>query len=515
MVRRFLCAVLCAALFVSLAVPVSAEDDGYDELRAQIIDAMYTGERLDISEYQLSREEMLEIYEDLFHRGLLPWYADSFCDWTNAPDGTITVIVLRDLRKRSFSEDSYERAMAELIAETCHEGMTDLQKVLSVHDYIVSHAEYRYFDSMNNGYHALVRGETQCYGYSQLFLRVMDRIGIPCEIVICDDVGNGSGHAWNAVQLEGEWYHLDLTWDDPLQDAPGRALHTYFLKTDMEFKWEYGHDFGWKTEINCDDKTYSSDSIWDNITSPIIFIDAEMMLLRRNDDTSTYIYAVDAKNGKQTLLYSMERNGFWIDGNLYDARSASLCWWNERIWFNTVDAVYSLKLDGTDVQKEYTYDTAGNGKYILGCLVDDGVLNLTFAGLEDDVVDRQVELTDAQYHKHDYESAYVSATCEEGGYTQKICSCGISYQIDKSDPKGHELTEKTVGGVIRYSCLNCGYTYEEPAPATEPVPTEPPAAVQTEKAPTFLLPIAALIAAVILIVIIFLRRKKARDEQTA
>ena len=114
--KRILCVAICIMLMMSMVIPVKADDDGYDDLREQIITAMYTGERLDISEYQLTRDEMLEIYEDLFHRGLLPWYADTFCDWSNAPDGTITVIVLRDLRKRSFSEDSYERAMAELLA---------------------------------------------------------------------------------------------------------------------------------------------------------------------------------------------------------------------------------------------------------------------------------------------------------------------------------------------------------------------------------------------------------------
>lgn len=41
-------------------------------------------------------------------------------------------------------------------------------------------------------------------------------------------------HMWNVVRLQGKWYHVDLTWDDPLnpnthKDQPGLVLHENFL----------------------------------------------------------------------------------------------------------------------------------------------------------------------------------------------------------------------------------------------------------------------------------------------
>ena len=34
-------------------------------------------------------------------------------------------------------------------------------------------------------------------------------------------------HAWNLVELDGKWYHLDATWDDPMPDQGEDALHQY------------------------------------------------------------------------------------------------------------------------------------------------------------------------------------------------------------------------------------------------------------------------------------------------
>lgn len=462
MMKRALCWMICLFLLLSAPLPVSAETDGYGELRQQIIAAMETGERLDISAYQLDREEMEELYSDLFHRGLLPWYADSFCDWTAASDGTIAMISLRDLRRRSFSEDDYERAMAELIAETCHEGMTDLQMALSVHDYIVSHAQYSYLDTTNNGYHALVKSETACYGYAQLYLRVMNRLGIPCQIVVCDDTGDGVGHAWNVVGIDGEWYHLDLTWDDPLPEAQGQAMHTYFLKTDREFRKTLHHDFDWEPDIGCDDRTFSSGNLWDGINSPIIFLDAERALLRRKDAGGSSIFLVDPRTGEERLLHHVS-----------DSYSNGLSWWNGRVWFHADGSIYSMKPDGTDVKTEYVHNGGEDGTYLYGFQVDDGLLRLSLIRyLEGDyrTSTQTLELTDIEFHTHDYEEAYVSATCEEGGYTLKSCACGISYRIDGSDPKGHDLAEEEKDGVRREYCRSCGYVREDQATPAETVP---------------------------------------------
>lgn len=53
-----------------------------------------------------------------------------------------------------------------------------------------------------------------CQGYAVTFYVMMTELGIPCTIV--GGTANGGGHAWNAVKLDGYWYFVDVTWDDPL-----------------------------------------------------------------------------------------------------------------------------------------------------------------------------------------------------------------------------------------------------------------------------------------------------------
>lgn len=53
-----------------------------------------------------------------------------------------------------------------------------------------------------------------CEGYSKAFKLLCDRAGIPCRTVY--GVADGENHSWNYVELKGQWYLVDSTWDDPV-----------------------------------------------------------------------------------------------------------------------------------------------------------------------------------------------------------------------------------------------------------------------------------------------------------
>ncbi len=54
---------------------------------------------------------------------------------------------------------------------------------------------------------------------------VLDRLDIPNFKVASDT------HVWNALYLDNEWLHLDLTWDDPVSEdhSVDNLLHKFFL----------------------------------------------------------------------------------------------------------------------------------------------------------------------------------------------------------------------------------------------------------------------------------------------
>ena len=46
---------------------------------------------------------------------------------------------------------------------------------------------------------------------------------------------SSKNHIWNLVNLDGTWYHLDATWDDPVvKDNKQYLIHNYFLISTVE-----------------------------------------------------------------------------------------------------------------------------------------------------------------------------------------------------------------------------------------------------------------------------------------
>jgi len=55
-----------------------------------------------------------------------------------------------------------------------------------------------------------------CEGYARAFKLVCDRLGVPC-VLVC-----GGDHMWNCVKMEdGQWYAVDVTYDDPVYSVNG------------------------------------------------------------------------------------------------------------------------------------------------------------------------------------------------------------------------------------------------------------------------------------------------------
>ncbi len=90
---------------------------------------------------------------------------------------------------------------------------TTYEKEKYVHDKLVSLITFNE-DSTDNqsAFSALVNNSTVCAGYARAFQYIMINLGIPCYYA--SGYGENDGHAWNIVMIDGEFYNVDLTWDD-------------------------------------------------------------------------------------------------------------------------------------------------------------------------------------------------------------------------------------------------------------------------------------------------------------
>ena len=71
--------------------------------------------------------------------------------------------------------------------------------------------------------------------YALLFEKMMELVRIPCYYIVGHAEGEGdAGHAWNMVQLDGEWYHIDATWGDLGKTERFNICYQYFLLSDNE-----------------------------------------------------------------------------------------------------------------------------------------------------------------------------------------------------------------------------------------------------------------------------------------
>ena len=151
-------------------------------------------------------------------------------------------------------------ACRAIFAEHVTEDMTDFEKELALHDALVDLGEYdqAVYDrdtpqgrpDNTNPYGMLVEGYGICLGYATSFQLLMDLAGVECITVVGAAFNSSSDHAWNLVRLEGEWYAVDPTWDDPIgaEELPptmaNQVRYEYFNVTsdylrETDHQWDY------------------------------------------------------------------------------------------------------------------------------------------------------------------------------------------------------------------------------------------------------------------------------------
>ena len=118
---------------------------------------------------------------------------------------------------------------------------SDKDNILAIHDYIINNTKYnddeKYGsnEKANTAVGALFLGLAKCNGYTDAAALFMDRLNIKNVRIVSVGDEYTEPHIWNLVYLDGKWLHLDLTWDDPVNNLNKDFLyHDNFLKTTQE-----------------------------------------------------------------------------------------------------------------------------------------------------------------------------------------------------------------------------------------------------------------------------------------
>lgn len=126
------------------------------------------------------------------------------------------------------------------IVDGAPKNATDYELELYANDYLVDNCVYdkeaaeseELEGHENDAYGALVEKKAVCEGYSRAFQLLCNRLGVDC--ISISGSGDGESHAWNNVRLDGEWYEVDVTWNDTDGDTEF-PIYDYFNLPSDEF----------------------------------------------------------------------------------------------------------------------------------------------------------------------------------------------------------------------------------------------------------------------------------------
>lgn len=144
-------------------------------------------------------------------------------------------------------------------------GMTDYEKEVAVHDYIVGNCTYDKSnlddETIYSSYGVLVNRKAVCEGYARTSALLLKLSGVESDLISGDakgdmvEEGSTMGHMWNQVCIDGVWYNYDATWDDPSGDSETLA-HLYLNVSDQILALDHEWDLSKSHSCNSMDQNY-------------------------------------------------------------------------------------------------------------------------------------------------------------------------------------------------------------------------------------------------------------------
>ena len=201
---------------------------------------LYSIEPISITGYRLNSTQIKKVLyaiqndnPDIF------WIGSSF---SYCYSGNKTILKLNSV----FSKENLIIAIKKLndkvkeILSKAPKNVNDYEMELFFHDYIVENCKYKNIGSTRNAdlkvftsYGCLVENSAVCEGFSKSMQLLMNSVGIKCRTVV--GARGSEPHMWNIVKINGNWYHIDVTWDG----ASGFQKYNYFNLTDEAIKKDH------------------------------------------------------------------------------------------------------------------------------------------------------------------------------------------------------------------------------------------------------------------------------------
>ncbi len=279
-------------------IPVAMGMEFKDIAYQRLLDGMRNCEdRILIYDLQLTFDEVAAILTELLDNEPDLYHVDRYgCggSFFSGDDKVVRFVPAYLYQGAELQEvRDYVEGEIDYIVSTLPVGLDDYQKALYFHDYICVNYEYDTSYNDYDIYSMLKTGSAVCMGYSLLYDKLLSRVGIASRAVVAESIN----HMWNQVKINGTWYHVDVTWDDPTPNRFGNAYHDNFLVSDSVMSESHAKDF--VADYKCTDTSLDS-LFWHEINLPFGFANGNTYCL----DYDT-IKSLDIAKGTSSKEYSL------------------------------------------------------------------------------------------------------------------------------------------------------------------------------------------------------------------
>lgn len=294
-------------------------------------------EQIPLRAYQLSTDQLKTVLQDLindcpelFHvKKQYQFYADGTIVDSLVPAYNCTPSEYEQRRA------AYDAEIARMLALR-NPSWSEAETVLFYHDYLALRMTYDTTEPLNfDAYSFLTEKTGVCQAYTLTFTALMDRIGIECSYAQSEAMV----HIWNLVKLDGEWYHVDITWDDPTPNRDGQVLHNLLLRSDEGIREVDHHSWITPSGIACTDTRFEN-AAWKSSTAPIVNLNGVWYSF---DRTSGALSTIDPQTGLTgASVTSITEKWPTPGGEIYVNRFSGLAASGNLLYFNTPTEIFAF-----------------------------------------------------------------------------------------------------------------------------------------------------------------------------
>lgn len=304
--KRWKIGVLILLLTVVCGMPVSANaatQKQREGFKQKLVELLYTAEseRQTVSQYWIKKDEFGELCDEVrnvdgveIYGGYYP--STKFSYSYSTVTGYIKTIWLSDANEDALHRYEQMVPVVDAIVAGIEEDMTDVDKLIYLHGELVDRVTYTVTDdAMYTASGALVDKQAVCSGYAKALNVLLRRVGFETTYVS----GTSLDHGWSYVKLDGEWYHVDPTWDDTRTPVAGKVSRTNLLRNDNEFGKNHGV---WEVKVVDETSESTKYESWlvHDIVGEMIFENGRWYCL---DTANRTVVAIDAVNNSKEELF--------------------------------------------------------------------------------------------------------------------------------------------------------------------------------------------------------------------